>query len=219
MFSRYKRIIIAISVSCFVLFPVAASASLTPSFTQTINTGTISSNIYQSDDVTPVASPTAAFTAQNYSFQCQTSTATLGDTNDKLNVTNLATGITSWNIAIAATTGYTATWTSGSNTYNFNNVTGTTAGCTYGQLTVNPSVSTITDDCSGSCTANDSTVSKGASTAFNHATSTDSITLMSDSAGTSWEGYMTGITLSQKIPALQAAGSYSLPMTITLTAP
>lgn len=198
------------------LIPGAASASLTPNFTQTINAGTLSANIYQSDDATPVSSPSVAFAAQNYSFQCKTSTATLGDANDKVNVTNLANGINTWNLAIAATGGFTSTWDDGaSHTYKFNDNTG--SGCTNGQLTVDASVATLTDDCNSSCTANDATVSKGASTAFNHGGSVDSVTLLSDSAGTAWEGYLTGISLSQKIPALQHSGSYTLGMTITLT--
>jgi hypothetical protein len=41
---------------------------------------------------------------------------------------------------------------------------------------------------------------------------------MSSTSGSAWEGYLTGVSLSQKIPATQAAGSYSLGMTITATA-
>ena len=204
-------VVVALAV---LLVPAAAYASLSPSFTQTINTGTLTSDIYQSDDATPVSSPTVAFAAQSYSFSCKTSTATLGDSNDKLNVTNLANGINTWNIAIAATSGPTATWSNGTHTYKFNDGTG--SGCTNGQLTVDSSVATLTDDCNSTCTANGSTVSKGTSTAFVSGTQ-NSVTLMSDSAGTAWEGYLTGISLSQKIPALQHSGSYSLPMTITLT--
>jgi hypothetical protein len=216
MSTRVKRLLAAMAGLSLVLVPAAVYASLAPSFTQTINAGSLTSDIYQSDDTTPVASPAAAFSSENYSFQCQTSTATLGDSNNKLNVTNLATGKSSWNIAIAATSGDSATWTSGGNTYKYNDSTGAPAGCTNGQLTVDPSVSTITDDCNSSCTANDGTVSKGASTTYVSG-SVSSATLMSDSAGTPWEGYMTGISLSQKIPALTPSGSYTLPMTITLS--
>lgn len=209
-----KRIIFAGVTLGFVIAPAAAYAALTPTFNQTINAGTLSADIYQSDDATPVAAPTVAFPTKNYSFSCQTSAATLGDSNDKVNVTNLANGINTWNIAIAATSGPTATWTNGTQTYKFNDASGT--GCTNGQLTVDPSVATLTDDCNSSCTANDSTVSKGTSTAFVSG-SQNSVTLLSDSAGTAWEGYLTGISLSQKIPALQHSGAYSIGMTITLS--
>lgn len=198
---------------CVLLVPAAASASSTPNLTQTINAGTLTTNIYQSDDSTPVSSPSVAFSAKNLGFSCQTSTGTLGDTNDKVNVTNLASGIATWTLSIAATSGFTTTWSDGSHTYKFNDATG--SGCTNGQLTIDPSVATLTDDCSSACS--DGTVTKGSSTAFNHGGAVDSITLLSNSAGTAWEGYLTGISLSQKIPATQASGSYSLGMTITVT--
>lgn len=216
MKKQITRLAAILSGVAILLIPAAANASLTPSFTQTINSGTLTSNIYQSDDTTAVSSPGVAFAAQNFSFQCKTSTATLGDSNDKINVTNLASGINTWNIALAATGGFGSTWSDGSgHTYKFNDATG--SGCTNGQLSVDPSAGTITDDCNSACTANDSTVSKGTSSAFNHTGSVDSITLMNDSAGTAWEGYLTGINLSQKIPALQTSGSYTLNMTITLS--
>lgn len=212
---HFKRLIfVGVSLG-FMLAPSVAYAALTPTFNQTINAGTLTADIYQSDDATPVASPSVSFPAKNYSFQCQTSAGTLGDTNNKLNVTNLANGINTWNIAIAATAGPTAVWDDGaSHTYKFNDGAG--SGCTNGQLTVDASVSTKTLDCNSACTSNDATVSKGTSTAFVSG-SQNSVTLLSDSAGTAWEGYLTGISLSQKIPSLQHSGSYSLPMTITLS--
>lgn len=210
---RLKRLAAVLAGLSILFVPALAYAALTPNLTQTINAGTLSSDIYQSNDTTPVASPSVAFAAQNYSFNCQTSTATLGDSNDKINVTNLASGINTWNIAITATGGSSATWTSGGNTYSYDN--SASSGCTGGQMTVNPSVGTITDDCNSTCTANDSTVTKGSSAALTSAAS--SATLMSDTAGTAWEGYLTGVSLSQAVPALTPSGSYTLPMTITLT--
>jgi hypothetical protein len=198
------------------LVPAAAYAANTPTFNQTINAGTLSFNIFQSDDATPVASPTVAFAAQNYAFTCKTSTATLGDTSNKLNVTNLASGVNTWNVAIAATGGASATWSDGGgHTYKYNDAAG--SGCTNGQMTVDPSVGTLTNDCNGACTANAATVSKGGSFTMDNSVPRNSVTLFSDSAGTAWEGYLTGVSLSQQIPALQTAGSYTLGMTITLT--
>lgn len=204
-----RQLIALIPLVLGLAIPGTAIASTTPSLTQTINTGALTTDIYKSDDVTPVTSPVVAFPAQPYSFKCLTSTATLGDSNDLVNVTNLATGINTWTLAIAATGGTSATWTSGGNTYSYNG-----SGCTGGQLTVDPSVATITDDCNSTC--NNSTVTKGPATSFS-GTTTTSATLMSDSSGTAWEGYMNGISLSQSIPALQQPGSYSLGMTITVT--
>jgi hypothetical protein len=218
--SRYiKRLIfLAVGLS-LILVPAVAYASLTPTLNQTINAGTLSANFLQTDDSTAIASPSVPFPAQNYSFQCKTSAATLADgingNTGYLNVTNLANGINTWNIAIAATSGPTATWTNGTQTYKFNDATGT--GCTNGQLTVDPSTSTatLTDDCNSTC--NNTGVTQGSATAFNHAGSVDSVTLLSDSNGTAWEGYLTGIGLSQKIPSLQHSGSYTLGMTVTLS--
>lgn len=213
MGNKLRQLLVVVVGSATVLTPAIVFASNTPNLTQTVNAGTLSTNIYQSDDSTPVASPAVAFSALNRAFTCQTSTATLGDANNKVNVTNFGAN-NGWTLAIAATSGFTATWTSGSDTYKFNDATG--SGCTNGQLTVDPSVGTVTTDCSTTC--NGVTVTKGASTAFNHATSTDSVTLMSASSGTAWEGYLTGVALSQKIPPSQVSGSYSLGMTITVTA-
>jgi hypothetical protein len=195
-----------------------ALASLAPTFNQTINSGTLTASINQAGDTTPVSAPTVSFPAQNYSFSCNTSTSTLGNSNNLINVTNLASGINTWNIALAATGGTTATWTgtaSSAHTYAYNNIAGSPAGCTSGDLTVNPATGTITLDCNSACTSNNSTVSLGSSAAYNGSTTT-SVTLMSDSAGTAWEGYVTGISLSQTIPPLTPSDSYTLPMTITL---
>lgn len=196
------------------LVPAIAFASNQPTLNQTVNAGTLSTNIMQSDDSTPVSSPTVVFPAKNVSFSCQTSAATLGDSSNKLNVTNLASD-NGWTLTMAATGGFTSTWSDGSgHSYKFNDTTG--SGCTNGQLTVDPSATALTDDCSSACA--DTNVTKGSSTAFDHTGSADSVTLLSDSNGNPWEGYLTGVSLSQKIPATQHAGSYSLAMTITATA-
>jgi hypothetical protein len=60
-------------------------------------------------------------------------------------------------------------------------------------------------------------VNKGTSTPFDTTTNA-SITLMTTSSGTAWKGYLTGVSLSQKVPASQVSGSYSLGMTLTTTA-
>lgn len=205
MQQKAKNLLAVIAGLALLIAPGMAFASSTPSLTQTINAGTLTTNIYQAGDTTPVASPTVAFTGQNYGFSCVTSTATLGDANNLVNVTNLASGINTWTLSIAANT---ANWTNGTNTYSYNG-----SGCTGGQLTVNPTAATITDDCNSNC--GNTNVTLGPSTSFTSTTS--SATLMSDSTGTAWEGYLTGISLSQTIPALQQPGSYTLGMTITVT--
>ena len=195
-----------------IMLPALAYASNTPTLSQTVNAGTLTTNIYQSDDTTPVASPSVSFAAINRSFSCQTNTATLGDANNKLNVTNFGTN-NGWTLTMAATGGAASTWSDGTHTYKFNDATG--SGCTNGQMTVDPSGSTLTLDCNSACTSTG--VTKGSSTAYVSGT-TDSVTLASSTSGSAWEGYLTGISLSQKIPASQAAGAYTLGMTITVTA-
>jgi hypothetical protein len=194
--------------------PAVAFAALTPTLNQTINAGTLWTDILQSDGITPVASPAVAFSATTKSLTCQTSTATLGDTNNKLYVGNLAAN-SGWTLSIAATGGAAATWSDGSgHTYKYNDAT--SSGCTNGQMTVNPAVGTVTLDCNSNCTSTN--VSKGTSSAYISG-STDSVMLMSDSEGSGWKGYLTGVSLSQKIPASQDSGSYSLGMTLTIASP
>ncbi|MGH7234038.1 MAG: hypothetical protein ACREF7_01155 [Candidatus Saccharimonadales bacterium] len=213
MTQKLKQIVIVVISLSFLVMPAAAFASSTPTLNQTINAGTLTTNIYQTDDQTPVVSPSVSFPAVNYGFACQTTSATLGDSSDKINVTNLANGINTWTLSIAATGGDSATWSDGSgHTYAYNSSVG--SGCTNGQLTVNASVGSITDDCNSNCA--DTNVTKGASTTYVSGT-TSSATLMSDTTGTAWEGYLTGVNLSQKIPALSHSGSYTLGMTITVT--
>jgi len=214
MGKHFRKGMVVLSGLFVLLVPAVASASSQPTLNQTVNAGTLSTNILQSDDVTPVASPSVAFPAKNVGFSCQTSAATLGDTNNKLNVTNLASN-NGWTLTMAATGGFTANWDDGaSNTYKFNDATA--SGCTNGQMSVDPSVSTLTADCSSACT--NTNITKGSATSFNHALSADNVTLMTSSSGTPWAGYLTGVGLSQKIPASQHAGNYSLGMTITITA-
>ncbi len=120
-----------------------------------------------------------------------------------------------WTLTIAATSGVTTLWQNGGSTqnYDFNDPTGANPGCTDGgdadsrpgQLTIDPSVSTINLDC-GTCVATN--VTKGSSTGFNQGT-TDSVTLLNAAAASDdiWRGYLTGVGLSQTIPAEQPADS------------
>lgn len=210
-----RRIIASVTALSLLVVPAVVYAANTPTLNQTVNAGTLSTDIRQAGDVNPVTSPAVAFPAQNVAFTCQTSAAALGDASNLLNVTNLANN-NGWTLTMAATGGSTATWSSTVPTtasYKFNDATG--AGCTNGQMTVDPSASTLTLDCNSACSS--ASVSKGVSTPFVSGTA-DTVTLATDSSGSAFEGYFTGISLSQKIPASQPAGSYSLGMTITVTA-
>ncbi|HEX6258441.1 MAG TPA: hypothetical protein VFZ48_03100 [Candidatus Saccharimonadales bacterium] len=196
----------------------SVQAASNSTFNQTINAGTLATDIMDASRV-PVASPSVAMSAATFSFNCQTTTGTFGTNTERIYVTNPDAADNGWTLTMAATAGVTGLWSTG---IDFNDGTG--AGCTdgadadtrAGQLTIDPSVSTITTDCT-SCTAGN--ITKGSSTAFAQGT-TDSITLLNAAAGSDdiWRGYVTGIGLSQTIPAETAAGSYSINMTLTATA-
>lgn len=204
----YGAVLIAV---VFAIVPTTATfAANTTNVTQAINGGVLSADILDASRVT-VASPSFAMTTTNFSFSCQTSTGTVGSTSQRLYVINPSgtTSPQSWSLSIAGS----GTWTSGANTYAYNDAAG--AGCTNGQLTVNPAVGTVTADCaSTACTG--AVITKGTSTAM---TGTTPVTLLSAPVGTTiYRGYLTGVSLSQLIPAEKVIGSYSLPMTITATA-
>ncbi|MBI2448388.1 hypothetical protein HYV44_02400 [Candidatus Microgenomates bacterium] len=202
------------------------NAAATPTFNQTINAGTLSTDIRDASRVT-VGSPAVAMGAKTFSFDClsggSAATGTLGSASERIYVDNPDAADNGWTLAIAATGGATSTWSDGgSNTYDFNDSSG--SGCTDGadadskggQMTINPSVGSTTTDYSGSDTTG---ITLGNSTAFVQGT-TDSVTLVT-AANTSadiWRGYFTGVTVSQTIPAEQTAAAYTLQFTITVSA-
>jgi hypothetical protein len=154
------------------------------------------------------------------SFSCQTVTGTLGASTQKIRVNN-TTNNPAWTISIAATGGATANWSAGTPKYDFNDTNG--SGCTDGadadslggDLTIDPSVGTDTPQ--SGCTTTGVTL--GSSAAFNEGT-TNTITLASGGATAGINCYwdFTGISLSQKVPATQQAGTYSIGMTLTIVA-
>ena len=218
----------AVVVSLFVAvaMPATTFAAPTPMLNQTINAGVLSTDILDASQA-PVASPSFNMSAQSTSFTClsggSASTGTLGADAQRLYVIDPGAANNGWTLAMAATSGPTAVWTSGGNTFDFND--SGTAGCADsvvdtdlvgGQLTVNPLAGTITTDCTG-CTA--TYVTKGSASAFLEGT-VPSITLLNASAATEnvWRGYLTGAGLSQTIPASTPGGTYTLNMTLTATA-
>lgn len=203
-----------------------ADAASTPTFSQTINVGVLSTDILDASR-NPVTSPSVAMTAKSFLFACASgasaSTGTLGSSTQRIYVINPAGANNGWTLTMAATAGATALWSDGaSDSYDFNDAT--TSGCTdgadtdtkAGQLSVDPSVSTLTTDCV-SCST--SSVTKGSSSAFVEGT-LNNITLLSAAAAADdvWRGYLTGIGLSQTIPAETPAASYTINMTLTATA-
>lgn len=207
--------IISIPASIFLLFGTIAMASDTTQLSQSI-TGSLDVQIVDSGG-SAVASPNVAFPSKSFSMSYQTSQAALGSANEKLRVTNPSGATDTWTLSFAATNGATASWSNGSNNYDYNDGTasagdGADTDSFGGQMTVDPSVGTIAG-VSGTSTSN---VSKGTSDSFLEG-SVSSIDLMSASAGAAKPGQwdLTGVDLSQTIPGAQATGSYSIDMTLT----
>lgn len=205
--------VVAIAMVTMVI-PTAVSAAPNSNLTQAITAGTLVTDILDASR-NPVASPSIAMSATTFAFNCQTVTGTLGSSSQRLYVTDPSTTSNGWTLALAATGGASAKWQNSGATreYSYNDASG--SGCTNGQLIIDPSVGTVTADCvSSACTG--ATVNKGSSTAM---TSSTPVTLMTGAAATNvYRGYLTGASLSQKIPAEQPADSYSLNMTLTITA-
>lgn len=197
-----------------------AIAATTSNFTQTITAGTLTADIVDDSYVT-VGSPSVTMTSTAFSFSCQTATGTFGSNTQRLYVSNPDGADNGWTLSVAASA-TTDVWDSAGTDFDFNDPT--SSGCTDGadadslggQMTVDPSTGTITQGSSANGTTG---VSLGSSDAFEEGT-TDSVTLMS-SDGTIDIGdwYLTGVGISQTIPAEQpAASDYNIDMVISVAA-
>lgn len=205
-FLQGKTVLLAgFIVATAVSAPIAHAALSAPStLTQVIDDGTASTDIRDGSG-NVISSPTIGMNSTILSTSQQTTTGTFGAATQRVTVDNPGGANNGWSLALNATTPGTARWTSSGNNYQYNGTAAT------GQLTVNPSSGTITPVVGGA-----TGVSLGTSSAF---TSTNAITLVTASAASAdiWNGYVTGIGLSQTIPANQPAGTYTLSMTQTLT--
>ena len=189
--------ILLLLVIFFIPFPVRAAVSV---------------DIVDGSYIT-VGSPTVAMGAVQFSFACQTTTGTLGTSSEQIYVDNRVLGaLDCWDVSLAAAN-VGDLWTSGGNTYDFNDATG--GGCTNGQMTVNANAGTLaTGQCIG-CSTNG--VTKGVSAAFGE---TNSITILSADASSDDIGDWTlqGVSISQKIPAEKPVGNYSISMVLSIVA-
>lgn len=222
---KASRVIFAALLAVGIIsgFGAATYAAGNTDVTQVINAGVLTADIRDASRVS-VPSPSFALSAVNFSYNCQASSGTIGSNSQRLYVDNPNAANNGWTLSIAATAGATATWHNTGSTQNFDFNDPTTAGCAdsadadsyVGQLSLDPTVSTLTADC-GSCTT--TAITKGSSTGFNEGT-TDSVTLLTAASGSDDIGrwYLTGIGVSQTIPADQAVDSYSINLTITSTA-
>lgn len=207
-----------------------AYAANTTDLSQTINAGTLATDIRDASRVT-VAAPDVAFGATTFSFDCLSGVSRgagiFGTNTERVYVDNPGAANDGWTLALAATGGATDQWENAgvTQTYDFNDPAGGTPGCTDGgdtdgipgQLSVDPATSgAITTDC-GSCAT--TAITLGSASAFSEGV-TDSITILSAAAGSDDIGrwYLTGVDLDQTIPAEQPNDSYTVNMTLTVTA-
>ncbi|MBU1036908.1 hypothetical protein KKF32_02645 [Patescibacteria group bacterium] len=201
-------------------------ASSTSEVNQEITAGTLTTDI-RSDSTTPVASPYVGMSTKTFSYTClsggSASTGTFGSSTERIYIDNPDAADNGWTLTVStSSTAYWASSASSTLTFDFNDTGG--SGCTdggdgdsiAGQMTVDPSGGSITADC-GSCGTGN--LSLGSSTGFNEG-ATDTITLLTAAADSDDIGrwYLTDVSVSQTIPAEQAATNYSFYMTVTITA-
>lgn len=184
---------------------VLAATEANSRLTQQINAGVLSTSILDTTGQ-PVANPSFGMSATTVSNTAvQTSTGALGTNEQRLTVDNPGAANNGWTLALAGAAG--AKWTSGANNYSFN-----ATASDQGQLSIT-SAGTVTP------VIGDTTGVSGASTStFSNTTS--SITIM-DAASNSadvWNGYITGIGLSQTVPVGTPVGAYTLNLVQTITA-
>ena len=134
------------------------------------------------------------------------------------------TANTNWTLSIGTTAGPTALWNNAgnSNHFDFNDMTGTTPGCSdgsdtdlfAGKLRVEPAASTLANQ--AGCTS--SGILLGTNQDYDQGT-VDSIPLIvASSANTECYWDITGIGLRQMVPPEQNSDSYTLGLTLTVTA-
>lgn len=188
---------------------VHGATTATSNLTQTINAGVLHTDVRDGSNAV-VASPSFAMTAGTVSTSSQqTVTGTFGTATQRISVDNPGASNTGFTLAIAATGGTTATWTDGSKTYPFNAAT-----AAAGQLTINATPGTIT-----ALVGTTTGIAKGTSGTFSSGSNTP-IQLLNAGATSDdvWNGYLTGVSVSQTIPAATPAGSYTFGLTQTVAA-
>lgn len=194
-------------------------------FTQTITAGTLATDIRDGSRVA-VGTPSVGMGSKTFSFDCQTggsaASGTFGTASERIYVDNPDGADNGWTLTIAGSA-TTALWTSGGNTFDYNDAGG--SGCTDGadsdskggQMTIDPSVGTLTTDC-GSCVVTN--VTKGSADSFVEGTK-DSLTLLNAAVNSDdiWRGYLTGVSIKNTIPAEQpASNNYTINLVLTATA-
>jgi len=184
----------------------------------TYTAGSLSVDIVDSSGVS-VTTPSISMSEKTFDFSNQTSAGTFGISSEKIRVIN-TTASPSWTLSLAAVGGSGDYW-NGSTDYDYNDPSsnandGSDSDSLGGQMSINPSVGTITPQ-SG---CDNTGLSLGSSSSYDEESSVDSITLLSATASASTNCYwdLTGISVSQTIPSEQPAGTYSISMVLTILA-
>ncbi len=195
-------------------------AANTTTLSQTITNGTLAVDIVDAGGTT-VASPSVTFGSTTFSFSSQTTTGTLGTASQKIRTSN-PTSTATWGVALAATSGPTSLWTSGGNTFDFNDTGATDTGVDVdtkgGQLTWSGGGTFAGVPDSTACPTTG--LSIASSTPYLEGT-TNSISVLTGGASATtfcrWDYTSASTNLSQVIPSSQPSGTYTLGMTLTIS--
>ncbi len=191
----------------------------------TTATGVLSVGFVNASNVA-LPSPSISMGATTINTQCQNVATDFNSASRKLRVIN-DSGVPGWGLSVAATGGATALWQHSTDptNYDYNDPSGSPTGCypgsdgdlVGGQLSLEPSAVGATITPKSGCT--NTGVTLGSSAAFNQSV-IDAITLASGSSSAGLLCYwdLTYQTISQKIPPGQTAGTYTLDLTVTVTA-
>lgn len=186
--------------------PAYAALTATSTLSQTISNGSLSTDVRDGSNAV-VGSPSFSMASRNVSTAQQSTTGTFGSGTQRISVDNPGGANNGFSLTLNATVPGTGVWDDGaSHTYAYNGTAAT------GQLTVDPSVSTWT-----ALVGTTTSITKGTSSTFS---GSGAITLATTSNALEdiWNGYVTGIGLTQTIPANTPAGTYTISMTQTVTA-
>lgn len=198
--------VFAITAVMVVGVPVSyAALSADSSLTQSVTAGTLSTSVRDAAG-SVVASPSFGMSNTTASStSAQTSTGTFGSATQRITVDNPGASNGGWTLALSAT----GAWSNVGATESYPFDAATSAD---GQLTVDPSTATLT-----AVTGGATGVSQGSSATFVNGV-TDSIQLLNAGATSAdvWNGYLTGVGLSQTVPAGTPVDSYSLTVTQTV---
>lgn len=220
MKNKNKKSMIAqsglLAIGLVAIASAVALAASNSTLSQAITAGTLAIDIVDSGGTT-VASPAVTFAGATYSYATQQTTGTLGTSSERIRVYN-PTATAAWTASIAGSA-TTAVWdATGATDYDFNDASGSgyTDGADTdsfgGQLAVAPAGATLAG-VSGCSTSN---ISLGSNSAFVEGT-TDSISIASSTTGATfcrWD--ITGVGLTQNLPAGQATGNYSLNLVLSI---